>query len=149
MEYFACIPGTAVFRGSILLILWVPGSISDVCAWGTAYTRSFLLLELPIFAVFRPSVLLILPVLGSISFISTGNTPEYSQYQILQILGVQYCSYSRYSAVSRSSVLAILRALAEYQIHKILGVCSGYEIHWEHLWKAVFTTEIAFHFGFV
>ena len=53
-----------VFRGSILWILGSTSSILDVCTAGTACTRGYVLLILPVLAVFRPSVLLILRVLA-------------------------------------------------------------------------------------
>ena len=52
-----------VFRGLILSILRVLPSILDFGAAGTACTRAFVLLILPVLAVFGPSVLLILQIL--------------------------------------------------------------------------------------
>ena len=75
-----------VFRGSILWILGVLPSILDVCTAGTACTRRYVLLILPVLALFRPSVLLIL---------------RHSILLILQVL-----------AVFAPSVLLILQVLA-------------------------------------
>ena len=52
-----------VFRGSILWILGSTSSILDACTAGTACTRGYVLLILPVLEVFQPSVLLILQVL--------------------------------------------------------------------------------------
>ena len=77
-----------VFRGSILWILGVLPSILDVCTAGTACTRRYVLLILPVLALFRPSVLLIL---------------RHSILLILQVL-----------AVFAPSVLLILQVLAVF-----------------------------------
>ena len=69
---------TAVFGGSLLLILLSTCCNSDVCTAGTACTRSQLVL--PVLAVFRPSV---------------WQYSECSQYHILRDLEV----YSEYELI--------------------------------------------------
>ena len=76
-------------------------SIFYVCTAGTARTRAYILLILPVLVVFRPSVLLILQLRVLL-------VPEHiycSYFQYSQYLGHQYCSYSKYSRVFRPPVL--------------------------------------------
>ena len=74
----------------------------DVCTAGTACTRGYVLLILPVLAVFGPSVLFILQVLAVLA-------P--SVLLIVHVLAVfdrQYCWYSEGLAILRPSILRVL-----------------------------------------
>ena len=69
------------FSGFNTLDTWSTASILDVCTAGTASTRAYVLIILPVHPVFGPSVLLILPVLA----IFRQPVLQYSQYSEYEI----------------------------------------------------------------
>ena len=88
-----------VFRGSILWILGSTSSILDACTAGTACTRGYVLLILPVLAVFRPSVLFIPPSTRSIRPSAMSTLPALAARNVNC---TRYAEYTRLTRCTRS-----------------------------------------------